>query len=162
MKNSSQYAKKVGTLLRKLSPGKPKKEPDSNDSIGMIVYSFFLWESTSTKASASWAKLVDSLVDFNELYNADKPKKKSTRRSRRSKSKGSAAATEAPAAGQAPAEEQVAEAKEEKAPEAQEAKAAEAKEEKAAEAQEAKAADEPAEAPEKEAEDQKKADDSKE
>ena len=86
------------------------------------------------------------LVDFNELYNADKPKKKSTRRSRRSKSKGSAAATEAPAAGQAPAEEQVAEAKEEKAPEAQEAKAA----------------DEPAEAPEKEAEDQKKADDSKE
>ena len=34
------------------------------------------------------------LVDFNELYNAGKPKKKSTRRSRRSGS----AATEAPAA----------------------------------------------------------------
>ena len=67
MKNSSQYAKKVGTLLRKLAPGKPKKEPDSNDPIGMIVYSFFLWESTTTKASASWVKLVDSLVDFNEL-----------------------------------------------------------------------------------------------
>lgn len=99
------------------------------------------------------------LVDFNELYNADKPKKKSTRRSRRSKSKGSEAAAEAPAAEQAPAEEQVAEAQEEKA---QKSKAAEAKEEKAPEAQEAKAADEPAEAPEKEADDQKKADDSKE
>lgn len=31
------------------------------------------------------------LVDFNELYNADKPKKKTTRRSRRSKSKAGAA-----------------------------------------------------------------------
>ena len=38
MKNSAQYAKKVGTLLRKLSPGKPKKEPDSHDPIGMLVY----------------------------------------------------------------------------------------------------------------------------
>ena len=87
------------------------------------------------------------LVDFNELYNADKPKKKSTRRSRRSKSKGSEAS-------EAPAAKQVAEAQEEKA--------AEVKEEKAPEAQEAKAADEQAEIPEQESEDQKKADDSKE
>ncbi len=42
------------------------------------------------------------LVDFNELYNADKPKKKSTRRSRRSKSKGGGtAAAAAPAAAEA-------------------------------------------------------------
>ena len=40
------------------------------------------------------------LVDFNEIYNADKPKKKTTRRSRRSKSKASAAVA-APAAAQA-------------------------------------------------------------
>jgi large subunit ribosomal protein L17 len=38
------------------------------------------------------------LVDFNEIYNADKPKKKTTRRSRRSKSGGAnEAATEAAA-----------------------------------------------------------------
>jgi hypothetical protein len=67
VKNSTQYAKKVGTLLRKLAPGKPKKEPDAQDPIGMIVYSFHLWESTSSKASASWSKLSDELVDFNEL-----------------------------------------------------------------------------------------------
>ena len=67
MKNSSQYAKKVGTILRKLSPGKPKKEPDAQDPIGVIVYSFFLWESTTSKASTSWSKLAESLVDFNEL-----------------------------------------------------------------------------------------------
>jgi large subunit ribosomal protein L17 len=36
------------------------------------------------------------LVDFNEVYNADKPKKKSTRRSRRSKSKAEGAEKAAP------------------------------------------------------------------
>lgn len=69
------------------------------------------------------------LVDFNELYNAGKPKKKSTRRSRRSKSKKeaeqataekeTAKATpeaETPEAAAAPAEEAVKEAPE--APEA--------------------------------------------
>ena len=38
------------------------------------------------------------LVDFNELYNADKPKKKTTRRSRRSKSKKQEEQTAAPKA----------------------------------------------------------------
>lgn len=73
------------------------------------------------------------LVDFNELYNAGKPKKKSTRRSRRSKGKGAEeetaapkaekveevkadAATEAPAA-EAEAKEAAAEAKKEAKPE---------------------------------------------
>ena len=34
------------------------------------------------------------LVDYNEIYNADKPKKKSTRRSRRGGSKPAAAPVE--------------------------------------------------------------------
>ena len=67
MKNSTQYAKKVSTLLRKLSPGKVRSEPDADDPIGVLIYSFLLWESTSTKASAGWTKLQGSVVDFNEL-----------------------------------------------------------------------------------------------
>ena len=67
MKNSTQYAKKMTTLLRKLSPGKPRREPERDDPIGVLVYSFMLWESTSTKASSAWLKLQSELVDYNEL-----------------------------------------------------------------------------------------------
>jgi hypothetical protein len=67
VKNSTQYAKKVSSLLRTLSPGKVLNEPDTDDHIGVLIYSFLLWQSTSAKASASWVKLQASLVDFNEL-----------------------------------------------------------------------------------------------
>jgi large subunit ribosomal protein L17 len=84
------------------------------------------------------------LVDFNELYNADKPKKKSTRRSRRSKS--------------GKEEEQVATAKVEKAEEEVMAEATEAEAEAPEAETEAKAEEAPetkketqAEAPEEEA-----------
>ena len=40
MKNSTQYAKKVSTLLRKLSPGKARSEPGADDPIGVLIYSF--------------------------------------------------------------------------------------------------------------------------
>jgi len=67
VKNSTQYAKKMTSLLRKLSPGKPRREPEREDPIGVLVYSFMLWESTSAKASATWSKLQEGLVDYNEL-----------------------------------------------------------------------------------------------
>ena len=87
------------------------------------------------------------LVDFNELYNAGKPSKKSTRRSRRSKSKAEpakAAETSAPEAEAKPAAEakKVAAAEEQKAPE-KEAPKAEAPKEAKPEA-ESKAKDEDA------------------
>ena len=75
------------------------------------------------------------LVDFNEIYNADKPKKKSTRRSRRSKA---GSANEA-------APEAATPAKDEAAPEAK----AEAKAEEVAEAKVEEVAEAVAEAPEK-------------
>ena len=67
MKNSTQYAKKMTTILRKLSPGKPRGEPEREDPIRVLVYSFMLWESTSVKATSAWRKLQEELVDYNEL-----------------------------------------------------------------------------------------------
>ena len=95
------------------------------------------------------------LVDFNEIYNAGKPKKKSTRRSRRSKAKGTeeAAATPQEAPADVSAEETVeaTEAKvEEATPEApvEEVKSEAPAEEAQAEAPEAEAAvEEAVEAP---------------
>ena len=67
MKNSAKHAKKAVALLRKLSPGRPKKEPDAADHIGVLVYSFLLWESTSSKATAAYSRLQSTLEDYNEL-----------------------------------------------------------------------------------------------
>ncbi|MDG2200679.1 MAG: hypothetical protein P8K80_05815 [Phycisphaerales bacterium] len=67
MKNSSKHAKKLSTLLRKLTMGKPRKEPEGDDLVGVLVYSFLLWESTSSRATASYGKLLSSMEDYNEL-----------------------------------------------------------------------------------------------
>jgi large subunit ribosomal protein L17 len=101
------------------------------------------------------------LVDFNELYNADKPKKKSTRRSRRSKAKKDAP-EQAVAAETAVEENNAPEATSEAAEAAAEAPVAEPQVEEAEEAPkkapeaEAKAAEEApkaeSEAPEEEEE----------
>ncbi len=42
MKNSAKYAKKFSTQLRKLAIGKPKREPESDDYLGVLIYSFML------------------------------------------------------------------------------------------------------------------------
>ena len=84
------------------------------------------------------------LVDFNELYNADKPKKKSTRRSRRSKSKSQEATPAAPAAGTV---ETASKAEEAVADVAEAATDVEVAEEVATETVEAEAPEEVAEAP---------------
>ena len=67
MKNSTKHAKKLSTLLRKLTLGKPRKEPEADDLVGVLVYSFLLWESTSSRATASYGKLQASMEDYNEL-----------------------------------------------------------------------------------------------
>ena len=63
------------------------------------------------------------LVDFNELYNAGKPAKKTTRRSRRSKGKDAQPAAEAKAPEAKAAKAKAPEAAEPKAPEAPQAEA---------------------------------------
>jgi large subunit ribosomal protein L17 len=91
------------------------------------------------------------LVDFNELYNAGKPKKKSTRRSRRSKSK-----TQEEQAATAPAEKVEEEVQAEAAADTAEAKseAPEDKKEAKADAPEAET-EAKADAPEEENKDKK-------
>ena len=67
MKNSAKYAKKLNTLLRKLPAGKPRREPESDDYLGVLIHSFMLWESTSSKAATAYGKLQSAIEDYNEL-----------------------------------------------------------------------------------------------
>ena len=67
MKNDSNHAKKLATLLRKLK-SKHKAEPaEPLDPIGQLIMSFLQWNATTKQAAAAYNRLTDAMVDHNEL-----------------------------------------------------------------------------------------------
>jgi endonuclease III len=59
-------------LLKKLGSHEPIPSAGEGDTgydepIAVIVFSFLLWEATTQQAQDAMAKIVDSIVDFNEL-----------------------------------------------------------------------------------------------
>lgn len=67
MKNAANAAKKLNALLRKIGEVEPPQLPGSDTPVGVLVMSMLLWESTADKAVAAYDRLLDSLVDFNDL-----------------------------------------------------------------------------------------------
>lgn len=67
MKNASQCAKRLSTLLKKIADAPVEQPEASQDPIEVLVYSFLLWESTQSKAAAAYKSIVESVVDFNDL-----------------------------------------------------------------------------------------------
>lgn len=80
MKNAAVGAKKLSALLRKIghvappAPATPLSEGEDSadvaskhDPIATLVMSFLLWESSMDKAQAAYERIVESVVDFNDL-----------------------------------------------------------------------------------------------
>lgn len=80
MKNASISGKKLSAMLKKIGPVSPPEFPgmaipaprDSiaaagGDPIAVLVMSMLLWESTTDKALAAYDRLMERLVDFNDL-----------------------------------------------------------------------------------------------
>ena len=69
MKNAAQCAKKLTTLLKKLPEGEPPELSNEigDDPVGQLVFSFLLIDSTTEKAAAAYRKLLDQVVDYNDL-----------------------------------------------------------------------------------------------
>ena len=67
MKNASVCAKKLSALLKKVGPATPPAFPSPGDPIAVLVMSMLMWESTTEKAQAAYARLMEHLVDFNDL-----------------------------------------------------------------------------------------------
>ncbi len=65
MKNSTEFAKKFKTFMKKL----PKAEVTFNEhgAIGEVIYSHLLWNATAKQADAAFKKMVDASVDLNDL-----------------------------------------------------------------------------------------------
>jgi len=67
VKNPRQSARTLASLLRKL--GKPR-EPlplEDGDPITVLVMSFLMWDSTTVRANAAYKRLMDRVVDYNDL-----------------------------------------------------------------------------------------------
>jgi endonuclease III len=67
VKNPRQSARTLASLLRKL--GKPR-EPlplEDGDPITVLVLSFLMWDSTTVRANAAHKRLMDRVVDYNDL-----------------------------------------------------------------------------------------------
>jgi endonuclease III len=67
VKNASQCAKKLTALLKKLPAGEPPGFPEVDDPVAVLVASFLLWESNSSAAGEAYQRIVDAVVDFNDL-----------------------------------------------------------------------------------------------
>lgn len=82
MKNAAVGAKKLSALLKKIgdvdapAPVTPPGDdlapaeadaPVRHDPIATLVMSFLMWESTAEKAQAAYDRILESVVDFNDL-----------------------------------------------------------------------------------------------
>ena len=67
MKNASVAAKKLTALLKRIGTVEPPALPSSADPVATLIQSLLLWESTTEKATAAYARLMEHLVDYNDL-----------------------------------------------------------------------------------------------
>ena len=67
MKNTQTSEKKLTSLLRKLKKMPPAEPEEFTDAVEVLVKSFLIWDSTTIKASAAYKRLMDQIVDFNDL-----------------------------------------------------------------------------------------------
>ena len=67
MKSSDAHVKNLATLLKKIGEVEPPEFPDADDPIAVLILSTLMWESTTEKAIAAYARLRAAVVDDNDL-----------------------------------------------------------------------------------------------
>lgn len=67
MKHAIQGLKKLNGIIKKYAPAAPPEFPDGDDPVAIMIQSFLMWESTTDKAMTAYQRLLDSVVDFNDL-----------------------------------------------------------------------------------------------
>ena len=67
MKNPQESAQRFSTLLKKLKKRAAPAPAENGDAITVLVRSFLMWDATTTKAQTAYKRLMDHVVDFNDL-----------------------------------------------------------------------------------------------
>jgi endonuclease III len=66
VKNAVESTKALAGLLRKLDRAEPAPG-ETGDPLEVLVRSFLMWEATSDKAVVAYKRVMDRVVDFNDL-----------------------------------------------------------------------------------------------
>jgi endonuclease III len=67
VKNARQSARSLSSLLRKLGKSREPLPLEDGDPVTVLVLSFLMWESTTTRATTAFKRLMDRVVDYNDL-----------------------------------------------------------------------------------------------
>ncbi len=67
MKNQTTFARKFGTLYRKVKALHGGDPPVEYEPVTQLVLSFLQWNATSKQADLAYDRLMGGLVDFNDL-----------------------------------------------------------------------------------------------
>ncbi len=67
MSNSSSCAKSLNSLLKKIGIVEAPDFPEANDPVAVLILSFLMWESTTSKALDVYRRIKENMVDFNDL-----------------------------------------------------------------------------------------------
>jgi endonuclease III len=67
VKHSATHVRKLTALLRRLKQDYPVEPPAPHDPVVRLVVAFLQWESTRKAAEAAYHRLMQSLVDVNDL-----------------------------------------------------------------------------------------------
>jgi endonuclease III len=67
VKNPRQSARNLSGLLRKLGKSRDPLPLEDGDPVTVMVLSFLMWESTTARATTVFKRLMDRVVDYNDL-----------------------------------------------------------------------------------------------
>lgn len=67
VKNTTAAAKKLSGLLKKIGPVEPPAFPNAGDPVAVLITSMLLWESTTDKALSAYIRIMEQVVDYNDL-----------------------------------------------------------------------------------------------
>ncbi len=70
MKNATEHAKKLRSLLRRTKAA-PEPTAQPQELLDLMVYAFLLWETTTRQADAAYNRLMRQVVDLNDLRVTD-------------------------------------------------------------------------------------------
>jgi len=67
VKNATQCAKNLTSLLKKLPAVEPPELPVADDPVVVLIQSFLMWEADSTRAGQAFDRIQQRVADYNDL-----------------------------------------------------------------------------------------------
>ncbi|GEM_PF-460226 len=71
--SAADTAKSINAFLKRQPKGDVPPPPSDREPIGELVYSFLLWEASTSRADNAYKRILSQFVDFNDLRVSRRP-----------------------------------------------------------------------------------------